>query len=90
MCVCVCDKLAPPLYSDKLRQALGVTGEEYPPYITRMRDLGYPPGYKLLQMTESLVLYGEEATGECLCVWCVCVRCVCVCGVCGVCVCAWI
>lgn len=59
-------KFVPGKISDKLRQALGVTGEEYPPYITRMRDLGYPPGYKLLQMTESLVLYGEEATGTSL------------------------
>lgn len=52
-----------PPCSDKLRKALGMTGDEYPPYISRMRDLGYPPGYQLLQTAESLVLYGEEASG---------------------------
>ena len=54
----------PPFNSDRLRQALGMTGDEYPPYIHRMRELGYPPGYRLLQMTESLVLYGGEVSGR--------------------------
>lgn len=53
-------KFVPGKLSDKLKQALGMASSSYPPYINRMKELGYPPGYRLLQSSESLVLYGEE------------------------------
>lgn len=48
------------LPSDKLRRALGIRETEHPPYIYRMRQLGYPPGYKLLAVEETLTLYEDN------------------------------
>ncbi|XP_014272383.1 zinc finger CCHC domain-containing protein 8 homolog [Halyomorpha halys] len=39
--------LVPGEISDKLRGALGVRKDQLPPYIYRMRSLGYPPGWLL-------------------------------------------
>ena len=51
------------VYSDKLRKALGLLNEsDYPPYIYRMRELGYPPGYRLLAGEKTLKMY--ENAGE--------------------------
>ena len=49
----------PGIISDSLREALMIPKEDLPPYIYRMRDLGYPPGY--LKSNKSLLLmYGKE------------------------------
>lgn len=37
--------LKPGLPSDRLRQALGLSSDQLPSYIYRMRELGYPPGW---------------------------------------------
>lgn len=37
--------LKPGLPSEKLRQALGLSSDQLPSYIYRMRELGYPPGW---------------------------------------------
>lgn len=37
--------LVPGVISDKLREALGIGRDQLPPYIYRMRSLGYPPGW---------------------------------------------
>ena len=51
-------------YSDKLRKALGIMNEtDYPPYIYRMRELDYPPGYRLLAAETALKMY-EDTSGE--------------------------
>lgn len=52
------------VHSDKLRKALGLMNEtDYPPYIYRMRELDYPPGYRLLATESRLRLY-DDASGE--------------------------
>ena len=33
------------LISKELREALGISSTELPPYIMQMRDYGYPPGH---------------------------------------------
>ena len=33
------------LHSEELQDALGVTDKSLPPFIYRMRQLGYPPGW---------------------------------------------
>lgn len=45
--------------SEKLREALSIKETELPPYIYKMRSMGYPPGY--LKSNESgLLMYGVE------------------------------
>lgn len=39
--------LVPGVISDKLREALGIGKDQLPPYIYRMRSIGYPPGWLL-------------------------------------------
>ncbi len=49
--------------SSALREALGINEKELPPYIYKMRSLGYPPGY--LKSNESgLIMYGKEGEIE--------------------------
>eukprot|EP00794_Sanderia_malayensis_P020186 gene20186-22161_t len=45
--------------SSGLREALGIDDSELPPYIYKMRLLGYPPGY-LKPSEPSLLMYGKE------------------------------
>uniref|UniRef100_A0A8B9G6Z9 Zinc finger CCHC domain-containing protein 8 n=1 Tax=Amazona collaria TaxID=241587 RepID=A0A8B9G6Z9_9PSIT len=62
-------KFKPGVISGELQDALGVTDKSLPPFIYRMRQLGYPPGWlKEAEMEHSgLVLYdgkGESGTDE--------------------------
>ncbi|NWW77643.1 ZCHC8 protein, partial [Climacteris rufus] len=62
-------KFKPGVISGVLQDALGVTDKSLPPFIYRMRQLGYPPGWlKEAEMEHSgLALYdgrGEECDGE--------------------------
>ncbi|NXS63421.1 ZCHC8 protein, partial [Brachypteracias leptosomus] len=62
-------KFKPGVISGELQDALGVTEKSLPPFIYRMRQLGYPPGWlKEAEMEHSgLALYdgkGEEYDGE--------------------------
>ena len=55
--------------SDKLREALSIKPDELPPYIYRMRELGYPPGYLPHNQQPDLLLYDADGnidpyTGE--------------------------
>lgn len=59
-------KLEPGLPSEKLRDALGLKSGQLPEYIYKMRNLGYPPGWKKhAEITSSgMILYkafGEKA-----------------------------
>lgn len=47
--------------SDKLRCALNLSPEDYPPYISRMLIHGYPPGYRLLEEENYLTLIDGES-----------------------------
>ena len=49
-------------YSEKLCNALGITKDSIPPYISRMKKLGYPPGYQIHHHDKQnfvLALYGN-------------------------------
>ena len=49
-------------YSEKLCNALGITKDSIPPYISRMKKLGYPPGYQIHHHEKQnfvLALYGN-------------------------------
>ena len=48
----------PGVISDNLRNALMINKDELPPYIYKMRTLGYPPGY-LKSKTSGLLMYGK-------------------------------
>jgi zinc finger CCHC domain-containing protein 8 len=50
----------PGVISDKLREALGIGDNEVPPYIYKMRMLGYPPGYIPSVNSSTLVLYDAD------------------------------
>ena len=50
----------PGFISDKLREALGIESDQLPPYIYRMRNLGYPPGYLPHNQQPDLLLYDAE------------------------------
>lgn len=39
------DKYTPGVIGKELREALGISSTELPPYIMQMRDYGYPPGH---------------------------------------------
>ncbi|XP_034646992.1 zinc finger CCHC domain-containing protein 8 isoform X1 [Trachemys scripta elegans] len=59
-------KFKPGIISEELQDALGVTDKSLPPFIYRMRQLGYPPGWlKEAELEDSgLALYdGKDATG---------------------------
>lgn len=53
-------KFKPGAISDKLREALGITEQDVPPYIYRMRLLGYPPGYLPKEAKPSLLIYDGD------------------------------
>ncbi|XP_006865447.1 PREDICTED: zinc finger CCHC domain-containing protein 8 [Chrysochloris asiatica] len=66
-------RFKPGVISEELQDALGVTDKSLPPFIYRMRQLGYPPGWlKEAELENSgLALYdgnddadGEAETGE--------------------------
>ncbi|XP_031561042.1 zinc finger CCHC domain-containing protein 8-like [Actinia tenebrosa] len=50
----------PGVISDNLREALGISANEVPPYIYKMRELGYPPGYIPSVNTPTLALYDAD------------------------------
>ncbi|XP_063171763.1 zinc finger CCHC domain-containing protein 8 isoform X1 [Candoia aspera] len=66
-------RFRPGIISEELQDALGVTDKTLPPFIYRMRQLGYPPGWlKEAEMEKSgLTLYdgkappGSETEEEC-------------------------
>ena len=45
--------------SSALREALGISSTDLPPYIYKMRSLGYPPGYLKTNEESGLVMYDE-------------------------------
>ena len=49
----------PGVISENLREALMIQKEDLPPYIYKMRHLGYPPGY-LKSKRSGLLMYGKE------------------------------
>ncbi|KAJ7419326.1 zinc finger CCHC domain-containing protein 8 isoform X2 [Willisornis vidua] len=59
-------KFKPGVISEVLQDALGVTERSLPPFIYRMRQLGYPPGWlKEAEMEHSgLALYDGRGNGE--------------------------
>ncbi|NWW87248.1 ZCHC8 protein, partial [Rhynochetos jubatus] len=59
-------KFKPGVISGELQDALGVTDRSLPPFIYRMRQLGYPPGWlKEAEMEHSgLALYDGKGDGE--------------------------
>lgn len=65
---CVFNRTSLPTpHSEELQDALGVTEKTLPPFIYRMRQLGYPPGWlKEAEMEKSgLTLYdGKGKRGE--------------------------
>lgn len=50
----------PGVISENLKEALGLSKEDLPLYIYRMRHLGYPPGYLPKAAKPSLLLYDGE------------------------------
>ncbi|XP_001506640.2 zinc finger CCHC domain-containing protein 8 isoform X2 [Ornithorhynchus anatinus] len=60
-------RFKPGIISEELQDALGVSDKNLPPFIYRMRQLGYPPGWlKEAELENSgLALYdGKDATDE--------------------------
>lgn len=51
--------------SDELRQALGLRASQLPPYIYRMRMLGYPPGHlqDAIKETSGLAVFDADGKG---------------------------
>ncbi|XP_065066797.1 zinc finger CCHC domain-containing protein 8-like [Rhopilema esculentum] len=47
------------IISENLREALCIGKDELPPYIYKMRTLGYPPGY-VKSTSTGLLMYGKE------------------------------
>ncbi|XP_038645916.1 zinc finger CCHC domain-containing protein 8 [Scyliorhinus canicula] len=61
------EKYKPGVISVELKEALGMTDETLPPFIYRMRRLGYPPGWLLEteQETSGLALYdGKDSSNS--------------------------
>lgn len=52
------------LYSEELQEALGISDRHLPPFVYRMRELGYPPGWlKDAELENSgLSLYDGKGT----------------------------
>ncbi|KAG8146031.1 putative Zinc finger CCHC domain containing 8 protein [Naja naja] len=59
-------RFKPGIISEELQDALGVTEKTLPPFIYRMRQLGYPPGWlKEAEMEKSgLMLYDGKASSS--------------------------
>uniref|UniRef100_UPI00398F8B01 zinc finger CCHC domain-containing protein 8 n=1 Tax=Pristiophorus japonicus TaxID=55135 RepID=UPI00398F8B01 len=60
------EKFKPGVISAELKEALGMTDETLPPFIYRMRQLGYPPGWLLetLQENSGLALYDGKDSSD--------------------------
>eukprot|EP00062_Callorhinchus_milii_P016663 gi/632968212/ref/XP_007900403.1/ PREDICTED: zinc finger CCHC domain-containing protein 8 [Callorhinchus milii] len=60
------DKFKPGVISDELKDALGMTDENLPPFIYRMRQLGYPPGWleEAELETSGLALYDGKDSSD--------------------------
>lgn len=56
--------LVPGKVSDNLRVALGLSGHDVPPFVYRMRMLGYPPGWLPGDQDSGIVMYGKEGKTE--------------------------
>lgn len=56
--------LKPGVISDNLRLALGMDDHDLPPFIYRMRILGYPPGWLPGDHNSGIVMYGKEGREE--------------------------
>ena len=54
------------VFSDTLRNALGIRDDQLPPYIYQMRNLGYPPGHlRAAEMaTSGLTMFGKDGRGK--------------------------
>ena len=55
-------RFKPGVISDELREALGINEQDLPPYIYRMRQLGYPPGYLPKATKPSLLIYDGDGS----------------------------
>ncbi|XP_067911146.1 zinc finger CCHC domain-containing protein 8 isoform X2 [Heterodontus francisci] len=60
------EKFKPGVISVELKEALGMTDETLPPFIYRMRQLGYPPGWLLEteQENSGLALYDGKDSSD--------------------------
>ncbi|XP_051117637.1 uncharacterized protein LOC127242217 [Andrographis paniculata] len=63
------DGLIPGVLHAETREALGIGKLDPPPWLNRMRELGYPPGYLVVEVNEEdqpsgLTIFGEEDTKE--------------------------
>ncbi|XP_069789333.1 zinc finger CCHC domain-containing protein 8 [Narcine bancroftii] len=60
------EKFKPGVISEELKEALGMTVEDLPPFIYRMRQLGYPPGWLLEteQENSGLALYDGKDSSD--------------------------
>lgn len=59
------DGIAPGALTSEIRQLLGLAELDPPPWLQRMRDLGYPPGYLDLEYEDQpsgITLYVDEKT----------------------------
>ena len=54
----------PGVISDELRKALNLANHDLPPFIYRMRMLGYPPGWLPGNHDSGIVMYGKEGKEE--------------------------
>ncbi|EIE20125.1 hypothetical protein COCSUDRAFT_44093 [Coccomyxa subellipsoidea C-169] len=59
--------LQPGVLSEELRAAMGLKPEDPPPWLFRMRQMGYPPGYRRWSNEESddeVVIIGDDGTEQ--------------------------
>ena len=56
--------IKPGVISSKLREALNVSEHDLPPFIYRMRMIGYPPGWVPSNDDSGIVVYGAEGKEE--------------------------
>uniref|UniRef100_UPI00358F4EA4 zinc finger CCHC domain-containing protein 8 isoform X2 n=1 Tax=Myxine glutinosa TaxID=7769 RepID=UPI00358F4EA4 len=61
----VFEHFKPGIYSSDLQEALGMVENHLPPFIYRMRQLGYPPGWLREAETESSGLTIHDSEGLC-------------------------
>lgn len=57
------DDLRPGVLSDETRKALGLGELDPPPWLNRMRDIGYPPGYldaDIEDQPSGITIFGDE------------------------------
>jgi zinc finger CCHC domain-containing protein 8 len=59
-------KFHDPVFSDSLREALGLKPDQLPTYIYRMRLFGYPPGWlaEASKKSNNLAMYDKDGRGE--------------------------